>query len=245
MEVDRFIEDGSNIDSQIRKDMMKSSRYSYMAGDHGLTINQGCLAILSTCVGGGIVGLPLAMYNLGIPLAIFLQILVMFSTHASSYLYLGVKDIVPDKPDSLYEIGYMILGRSSIFVLASIFIINSFGLCMIYFIVFGDTAGQLAASFTDGDYLLGDIYYTSRWFYSVPLAAVLLPIVLKKELAELAWISVVLFVSLTLFVLMSFVMLVFDSNFEPLGVDPEILTPKVEWGTISALSVTMLAYSYQ
>jgi len=79
----------------------------------------------------------------------------------------------------------------------------------------------------------------------VPLAAVLLPIVLKKELAELAWVSVVLFVSLTLFVLMSFYILVFDSTFVAQGVDPDILYPKAEWGTISALSVTMLAYSYQ
>ena len=76
---------------------MKSSRYSYMVGEHGFTVNQGALAILSTCVGGGIVGLPLAMFNLGIPLAIFLQILVMLSTHASSYMYLGVKDLVPDR----------------------------------------------------------------------------------------------------------------------------------------------------
>ena len=112
-----------------------------MAGDHGLSINQGALAILSTCVGGGIVGLPLAMYNLGLPLAIFLQVLVMFSTHMSSNMYLYIKDIVPDRPDSLYEIGFMIMGRKSIFILASILIINSFGLCMIYFIVFGDTAG--------------------------------------------------------------------------------------------------------
>jgi len=48
---------------------------------------------------------------------------------------------VPDKPDSLYEIGYMIVGRGSIFVLGSIFWINSFGLCLIYFMVFGDTLG--------------------------------------------------------------------------------------------------------
>ena len=112
-----------------------------MAGDHGLSIKDGVLAILSTCVGGGIVGLPLAMFNLGLPLAIFLQILVMFVTHMSSNMYLYTRDIVPDKPDSIYEIGYMVMGRKSIFILASIFIINSFGLCMIYFIVFGDTAG--------------------------------------------------------------------------------------------------------
>ena len=124
-----------------RQKELRNSRYSIMAGDHGLSINQGALAILSTCVGGGIVGLPLAMFNLGLPLAILLQILVMFSTHMSSNMYLYIKDIVPDKPDSLYEIGYMIMGRKSIFILASILIINSFGLCMIYFIVFGDTAG--------------------------------------------------------------------------------------------------------
>ena len=122
---------------------------------------------------------------------------------------------MPDKPDSLYEIGYMIVGRSSIYFLASIFIINSFGLCMIYFIVFGDTFGQLAASFTD-DKLLGDVWYTSRWCYSVPLAVVLLPICLKKELAELAWVSYVLFVSLTLFVLVNFIELV-SPNFDAYG----------------------------
>ena len=85
--------------------------------------------------------LPLATYNLGIPLAVFLQVLVIICTHTSSYLYLKIKDIVPGSPDCLYEIGYMILGRTSIFVLASIFILNACGYCMIYLIVFGDTFG--------------------------------------------------------------------------------------------------------
>ena len=182
-----------------------------MAGDHGLTVNQGALAILSTCVGGGIVSLPLAMWNLGVPLSIFLQCCVMFATHTSSNMYLAIRDLVPDKPDSLYEIGYMLFGRKSIFILASVFFLNGFGLCMIYFIVFGDTAGQLAASFTS-DYELGDVWYTSRYCYSLPLALILIPIVIKKELAELAWISYLLFISLTLFVLVNFIQLAFDPN---------------------------------
>ena len=81
------------------------------------------------------------MYNLGLPLAMFLQVLVIIVTHTSSNLYLWIKDVVPDHPDSLYEIGYMITGRASIFMLGSVFFLNSVGLCMIYFIVFGDTAG--------------------------------------------------------------------------------------------------------
>lgn len=54
-----------------------------------------------------------------------------------------------------------------------------------------------------------------------------------------------LFVSLTLFVVLNFVLLVFDNNFEAAGINTDILTPKLSWGTVSALSVTMLAYSYQ
>ena len=79
----------------------------------------------------------------------------------------------------------------------------------------------------------------------MPLAVILLPICLKRELAELTWISMVLFVSLGLFVLCNFIQLTFDSNFDPQGISTEILSPKASWQTISALSVTMLAYSYQ
>ena len=79
----------------------------------------------------------------------------------------------------------------------------------------------------------------------MPLAVFLLPICLKRELAELTWISYVLFISLTLFVICNFIMLTFDSHFKPEGINTEILKPKLCWGTVSALSVTMLAYSYQ
>ena len=89
------------------------------------------------------------------------------------------------------------------------------------------------------------MWYTKRWFYGVLLALILLPVCLKRELAELAWVSYVLFIALTLFVTLNFTMLVFDGHFEPEGIGTDILMPKLSWGTVSALSVTMLAYSYQ
>ena len=54
----------------------------------------------------------------------------------------------------------------------------------------------------------------------------------------------VLFVSLTLFVIINFVELMVPS-FNQYGYQPDTWYPKIEWATISALSVTMLAYSYQ
>ena len=79
----------------------------------------------------------------------------------------------------------------------------------------------------------------------MPLALLLLPVILKKELAEFAWVSYVLFISLALFLIFTFAMLVFDNNFAAVGYDSNLLTPKIEWGTFSALNVMMLAYAYQ
>jgi len=174
-----------------------------------------------------------------------LQIGVMITTHMGSMMYLYVKDIVPGQPESLYEIGFMLYGRKSIFILGSILVINAGGLCMIYFIVFGDTFGQFAATFTEGKESLGSVWYTSRWCYSVPLALILAPFCLKKQLAELSLIAFMLFVALGLFVIVNFIQLTFDPNFVAIGISTDILTPKMSIGTISALSVTCLAYSYQ
>jgi amino acid permease len=99
--------------------MRKSYRWSF-AQDHGLTTFTAVLAILSTIIGGGIVSIPYSFISFGIPLALLLNILAVIMTKYSSLLYLACKDIVPDKPESLYEIGYMVLGRKSIFMVGGI-----------------------------------------------------------------------------------------------------------------------------
>ncbi len=182
-------------------------------GPHGLNTFTAILAILSTIIGGGIVGIPYSFLNFGIPLAIVLNILVVILTYYSGVLYLKAKDLVPDQPESLYEIGYMTLGRSSIFMVGTIQLVNSFGLMMIYFIVFSDTTGQLVGSFNG--YALGEIWYSSRYFYVLILGAVLTPVILKKELAELEWLSIVLFASIGIFIVVNFWELVIDPKFVP------------------------------
>ena len=118
-----------------------SKRFSTFANKHGLTIFTGVLALISTCVGGGIVGLPRAFFFLGIPLAIFLNFLCVIAMIYSVRLYLAMKDACPEQPESLYEIGYLIVGRPAIFILGFIYFIASLGLVMIYFITYGDTLG--------------------------------------------------------------------------------------------------------
>jgi len=211
---------------------------------HGLTVNAAVFAVLSTCVGGGLVSLPLSMWNLGIPISVVLQIAVMFLTHLGTNFFLYIIEIIPSHPDNLYEIGYILFGRCSIFFLSSMICINTIGICMIYFIVFGDTAGQLAASFTDGE-TLGSVWYTSRWCYSVPLAFAAFPFCLKKDLAEFAWVAYLLFTCIAIFLFANAWQLCFDPHFTAEGMTVEILEPKMDWSIISSLSAIMVAFGYQ
>lgn len=96
-----------------------SMRHTYrvsFVGEHGLTTFTGVLAILSTIIGGGIVSIPYSFVSVGIPFGILLNIIGVIITIFSVDLYLAGKDIIPDKPESMYEIGYMVMGRGSIFM---------------------------------------------------------------------------------------------------------------------------------
>lgn len=64
----------------------------------------------------------------------------------SCELYLGAKDFLPGKPESFFEIGYLLWKRASIFVICSIMTVNSFGIMLIYLILFGDTMSSVMRS---------------------------------------------------------------------------------------------------
>ncbi len=90
-----------------------------------------------------------------------------------------------------------------------------------------------------------DVWYCERFFYVLLLSAALCPVVLKKELAELEWLSWVLFASIGLFVVINIWQLEFDPQFNSIGFDNCFKPNKGFARFVSAVSVTMVAYSYQ
>ena len=142
------------------------------------------LTIVSTVVGGGIVGLPYAFIELGLWLSLACMILVVLQTLNSNWLYLKAKDLIPSKPESLYELGYILLGRPSIFFISGCLTLNSFGLLMVYFIIFADTMSSICKDvFKISDEETGFRYLLAiKQSWIVLLGIGLLPVILIKEL---------------------------------------------------------------
>ena len=82
---------------------------------------------------------------LGIYPAIAMMIVMAGLTINSSVLYLKAKDLTPGKPESIYELGYILMRRASIFTISGILTLNGLGMCMIYFMIFGNTIGSIVA----------------------------------------------------------------------------------------------------
>ena len=100
---------------------------------------------------------------------------------------------------SLYELGFMILGRSSIFYISACISVASFGLMLIYLITFSDImASMVSQIFYEGK---KDMFMEKRTFYVLLIGVLLLPLAVKKELKELKAAAVILFVGITAFIL--------------------------------------------
>ena len=94
---------------------------------------------------------------------------------------------MPGRPESLYEIAYMLMNRKSIFIISGTLLGNSFGIVMVYFIVFAKTMKSVAEDVVPDGKVNPDstgIYYlmSCKEFWMVLLGILVLPICLKKEL---------------------------------------------------------------
>lgn len=104
----------------------------------GLSVFDASSALLSTIIGGGIVGVPYGMLISGIPMGIAINLVCAILCYTSVYLYMEAKKIAGVPVKTLYEFGYVGIGKSSLYYIAFLSTVQTIGFVMIYFIVFGD-----------------------------------------------------------------------------------------------------------
>ena len=172
-----------------------------------LSVFGGILTIMSTIIGAGMCGVPYAFFELGLYLGTVVNLLVILQQLNSTWLYAKSKDLIPGKPESLYEIGYMTYRRASIFFISFILAIQTLGITMVYFILFADTlASFIQDIFSIPDSATGfEGFIIKRVFWIIILSLCILPICLKKELHEIYIVSIGLFVAVIVFSVIIFI----------------------------------------
>ena len=102
---------------------------------HGLSLNYAVLAFISTLIGAGILGAPFIFYQFGILCGIVIMIFFAVLQSNTLRLLLYSKDLLPGKPESMFEIGYLLFQRKSIFVISTVLVLYSLGLIIAYLVV--------------------------------------------------------------------------------------------------------------
>lgn len=128
-----------------------------------------------------------------------LNIAVAFAGWYTGKLYLKVKDMSPTYVESMYELGFVTMGVRSIYLISFLILISGMGCTMIYFIVFSEISASLAKQVCGKGV---ENVFTDTTFYIVWLGVLMTPLCLKKMLAEMKIVSIILFVSIALFILL-------------------------------------------
>ena len=101
------------------------------------------MALVATNIGGGILGIPYAISRMGLTLGIIFILILAIITHVSNMMYLKIKDLTPRRLESVYEIAYLMFGRSSIFLICTVLFLTNYGAIILYYMIIGETVSTL------------------------------------------------------------------------------------------------------
>ena len=113
--------------------------------DHknNLTVFEAGLALLSTIIGGGIVGMPFALFHTGIPIGVVSLILVCLLNLYSGHLLLLTRKISPMPVNSFYELGFVTMGSKSVYLISILMLSLGIGSLILYFVLFGEISASI------------------------------------------------------------------------------------------------------
>ena len=181
--------------------MSVKSFYEENDGDKssGTLTNSGAvLGLVSTILGGGMVSIPFSLYSMGLYPGTAIILFAAIQTTGACVLLLKAREVCPNNPSSFFEIGYLVLGRASIFIICFFLYVNSFLLNAIYINVFSNVCvNVMKALFW---YNCEDNWGTWKGTYAITIGILLVPTTLMKEIAELHLLSMCLFGSALLFI---------------------------------------------
>ena len=89
------------------------------------------------------IALPYAMSHMGLYLGLATIATIACLSHMSTMMYLKVRELIPGKHDSIFDIAYALAGRPAIFLVCVVQYFLNFFKIVLYYMVIGDTFSQL------------------------------------------------------------------------------------------------------
>ena len=126
------------------------------------------LTLISTRIGGGLVGVPYATDILGYFFSVGFHIVYIPVGILSCWMLLKAKDL--SGRASLSDLGIYSYGNISIYLINLMIALAQLGFPIIFFIVFGDVFGGLIKRIG----VSSDSFFTTRWFTQTFLGVALL-----------------------------------------------------------------------
>lgn len=141
------------------------------------------------------VSLPLTYLRTGVLVTLLLLLYSVVRITSSCYILLKTKDVIPGKPESLFEMGYILIGRPFIFIMSFTLFTYCTFLNIAYFFLFGGVVSSLIK----GQDKTREDFLSSMYFSVLILAFILIFIIFKKEVHELKIVAWILFFFLSMY----------------------------------------------
>ena len=104
-----------------------------------MSVTDTVCALLATNIGAGILATPYALYHMGLIFGTFYIIFIGLVCLFTILMYVQTKQLMPRNVETVFEIAYLMFGRSSIFIVCGILLLDCLGCVILFYMMIGET----------------------------------------------------------------------------------------------------------
>ena len=155
-----------------------------------MSIFEGALTMFTSVLGAGVLGLPYAIYSMGLYYGLAFCFVFIANFHFSNKMYVKAAEMLPNKFASAFEISYMLFGKAGYLLTCFLFTSLTFGCLLLYYLIMAE---NIAAIFVKEEEKGEESFWysmiTNQNFCTFAFSLTQLPMIFKRSLKEMNFMS--------------------------------------------------------
>ena len=212
--------------------------------EHKISITIAVFSVVSVTIGAGMVAVPKASYESGIPWAIGFNIFNLIACIYSINLFMRCAQATGIY--SMPHLGYECFGSCSLYFVNFVQLLGFGMLPIAYFIIFANLMRSLLNKIPYVENESQD-FLGSQWFNVLVLGVIVFPLIIKKKIQELKIAGILLFSGVVLFIVLMLILRIFNSD-DLINIPASTASFyefNIDKAFISSLSTAFVAYGFQ